>query len=240
VASATTAFWLASQYIELIGKRTMGAVLLSVGLCASALSMAQDVNLLEQPAITSVMATRSVMLSVANAGSRLVAVGERGFIILSDDNGLTWKQVSSPVSLTLVKVRFVDDCEGWAVGHAGVVLHSADGGQSWSRQLDGVEGAQLELEDARQQAARADHEVNAEERLAQAQQLVDDGPDMPLLDVLFFNARDGIVVGAYGLAFATRDGGTTWQSMRGRDSVLVRKWVAPIQYLSVPNGCSTV
>lgn len=207
---------MASQYVELIGKKTVGTLLLCMGLCVSAVSVAQEVNLLDQPAIQSVMAARSVMLSVARAGTRLVAVGERGFIIISDDNGVNWKQVGSPVSLTLVKVRFVNDLDGWAVGHAGVVLHSADGGLSWVRQLDGVKGAQLELEDARQQAALADHDLKAQERLAQAQQLVDDGPDKPLLDVLFFNNKDGVVVGAYGLAFATRDGGTTWESIRGR------------------------
>ncbi|WLG48561.1 YCF48-related protein [Pseudomonas sp. FP1742] len=169
---------------------------------------AQTEGLPVQPSITSAMAAQSVMLSVARAGQRLVAVGERGFIIVSEDNGRTWKQVSSPVSITLVKVRFIDDREGWVVGHAGVVLHSQDGGLSWSKQLDGVQAAEIELQEAKR--------FDDAEKIAQAQQLVDDGPDKPLLDLLFLDAKNGLVVGAYGLAFVTRDGGLSWQSIRSR------------------------
>jgi photosystem II stability/assembly factor-like uncharacterized protein len=172
-------------------------------------AVAQTAGLPQQPAIHSATATQSVMLSVARAGLRLVAVGERGFIIVSDDNGATWQQVSAPVSVTLVKVRFIDDKLGWAVGHAGTVLHSADGGLTWTRQLDGVQAAEIELEQARH-----DTDEQASERLSQAQQLVDEGPDKPLLDLLFLDARNGWVVGAYGLAFATHDGGLSWQSIR--------------------------
>jgi photosystem II stability/assembly factor-like uncharacterized protein len=159
-----------------------------------------------QPAITSALAAQSVMLSVARAGKRLVAVGERGFIIASDDDGKSWQQLKSPVGVTLVKVRFIDDVEGWAVGHAGTVLHTLDAGLSWTRQLDGIQAAQLEL-----QAAQLGQDA---ERIAQARQLVDEGPDKPLLDVLFLDANTGWVVGAYGLAFMTHDGGQTWQPLR--------------------------
>ncbi|WP_249411804.1 MULTISPECIES: YCF48-related protein [unclassified Pseudomonas] len=155
------------------------------------------------------MATQSVMLSVARAGQRLVAVGERGFIIVSDDNGATWQQVGSPVSVTLVKVHFIDDSQGWAVGHAGVVLHSSDGGLTWDKQLDGVQAAEIELKQAQRDSGE-----QAPERLSQAQQLMDEGPDKPLLDLLFLDAQNGWVVGAYGLAFVTHDGGLSWQSIR--------------------------
>ena len=53
-------------------------------------------------------------------------------------------------------------------------------------------------------------------KIAQAQQLVDDGPDKPMLDLLFLDAKNGLVVGAYGLAFVTHDGGLSWQSIRSR------------------------
>lgn len=172
-------------------------------------AVAQTTGLAEQPAIHSEMATQAVMLSVARAGQRLVAVGERGFIIVSDDHGVTWRQVSSPVSVTLVKVRFIDDNQGWAVGHAGTVLHSQDGGLTWAKQLDGVQAAEIERDQARR-----DTDERAPERLSQAQQLVDEGPDKPLLDLLFLDAQNGWVVGAYGLAFVTHDGGLSWQSIR--------------------------
>ena len=46
--------------------------------------------------------------------------------------------------------------------------------------------------------------------LAEAQRLVADGPDKPFLDLHFADAREGLVVGAYNLAFQTRDGGASW------------------------------
>ncbi|WP_260957749.1 WD40/YVTN/BNR-like repeat-containing protein [Pseudomonas citri] len=191
--------------------RPLRALIVSLGMATlyGPPVVAQTSELPDQPAIISTMATQSVMLSVARAGQRLVAVGERGFIIVSQDNGVTWKQVSSPVSMTLVKVRFIDANLGWAVGHAGIVLHSRDGGLTWEKQLDGVQAARIELD----QASGATGE-QAAQGLEQARQLVEEGPDKPFLDVLFLDARNGWVVGAYGLAFVTHDGGASWQSIR--------------------------
>ncbi|EZP30544.1 WD40/YVTN/BNR-like repeat-containing protein [Pseudomonas sp. RIT288] len=199
------------QTPRFIAIHSFKAVLLSASIVAALLSTvaaAQTDGMPVQPSITSAMAAQSVMLSVARAGHRLVAVGERGFIIVSDDNGNSWSQVGSPVSVTLVKVRFIDNAEGWAVGHAGVVLHTRDGGMSWSKQLDGVQAADVELQDAKRSGDA--------EKIAQAQQLADDGPDKPLLDLLFLDAKTGWVIGAYGLAFVTHDGGLSWQSIRSR------------------------
>jgi photosystem II stability/assembly factor-like uncharacterized protein len=192
----------------------LGAAVVAAFQLTSASARADDLPM--QPSINSSMAAQSVMLSVARAGHRLVAVGERGFIIVSDDNGASWSQVGSPVSVTLVKVRFIDDVEGWAVGHGGVVLHTRDGGHSWNKQLDGVQAAEIELQEAKQVAESPEDVEKREERLAQAEQLVDDGPDKPLLDLIFLDAKNGLVVGAYGLAFVTHDGGLSWQSIRSR------------------------
>ena len=208
-----------NQTLRLNSGLPLKALLLGASVVAAFLSTsasAQTDGLPMQPSIISSMAAQSVMLSVARAGHRLVAVGERGFIIVSDDNGVSWSQVGSPVSVTLVKVRFIDDVEGWAVGHAGVVLHTRDGGLSWNKQLDGVQAAEIEFQEAKQATEGSDDAEKMQERLAQAQQLVDDGPDKPLLDTLFLDAKNGLVVGAYGLAFVTHDGGLSWQSIRSR------------------------
>jgi len=210
---------MSNQTLRLNSGLPLKALLLGASVVAAFLSTsasAQTDGLPMQPSIISSMAAQSVMLSVARAGHRLVAVGERGFIIVSDDNGVSWSQVGSPVSVTLVKVRFIDDVEGWAVGHAGVVLHTRDGGLSWNKQLDGVQAAEIEFQEAKQATEGSDDAEKMQERLAQAQQLVDDGPDKPLLDTLFLDAKNGLVVGAYGLAFVTHDGGLSWQSIRSR------------------------
>lgn len=204
-----------TQVLPMAWKSGILVLLHSLILLISANVSAQEQRLLEQPAIISTMASHSVMLSVCRAGDRLVAVGERGFILLSEDNGSSWQQVASPVSVTLTKVRFVDSLQGWAVGHAGVVLHSGDGGLTWVKQFDGIQAAKTELQGAEQDAA-ADASAANTEHVEQARQLLEDGPDKPFLDLLFSDPQHGLIVGAYGLAFSTQDGGASWQSIRSR------------------------
>ncbi|HET7863088.1 MAG TPA: YCF48-related protein, partial [Burkholderiaceae bacterium] len=88
-----------------------------------------------QPADVRPSAATSMMLAAARAGRRIVAVGERGTILWSDDDGASFRQADAvPVSSTLTDVSFADAQHGWAVGHAGVVLHTADAGRTWALQ----------------------------------------------------------------------------------------------------------
>lgn len=82
------------------------------------------------------MALRSPYTALAMAGARIVAAGQRGHILYSDDNGKTWTQAAVPVSSDLSALSFVNAKQGWAVGHEGVVLHTQDGGATWRRQAD--------------------------------------------------------------------------------------------------------
>ena len=41
------------------------------------------------------LATKAPLLAIARAGSRLVAVGDYGVVVLSDDNGTTWRQANA-------------------------------------------------------------------------------------------------------------------------------------------------
>lgn len=80
-------------------------------------------------------AAKSLMLSAAVAGKRIVAVGERATVLLSDDGGAHYRQAKRvPVSNTLTGVSFVNERLGWAVGHWGVILHTTDGGETWAVQ----------------------------------------------------------------------------------------------------------
>jgi photosystem II stability/assembly factor-like uncharacterized protein len=178
-------------------------------LATTAITAAPVGDALDRPAVISRTAAHAALLGVVEAGDRLVAVGERGIVLLSDDGGDHWRQVAVPVSVTLTAVRFADAKHGYAVGHGATVLATSDGGETWVRRLDGRQAAQLALTTAQASgdaAARRD-----------AERLVGDGPDKPLLDVLVQDAQHAVVVGAYGLAFATADGGRTWTS-----------WIAPL------------
>lgn len=78
-------------------------------------------------------AVRSLLLDVTRAGERLVAVGERGHVLISPGGSVNWKQVPVPTRATLTAVDFLDASTGLAVGHDAVILRTRDGGDSWQR-----------------------------------------------------------------------------------------------------------
>lgn len=163
---------------------------------------------LERAAVAVHAPDRAVLVGAALAGERIVAVGERGIVALSDDGARHWRQAIVPTSVTLTAVRFADTKHGWAVGHGGTVLASDDGGERWTRRLDGRQAAQTVLD-----AARSIGDARA---VQDAERLLADGPDKPLLDLLLLGGPRLLVVGAYGLALASDDGGSTWQSWMPR------------------------
>lgn len=159
---------------------------------------------LDQPALISPKAQGAALLAVTRAGSRLVAVGERGIVLLSDDHGQRWRQAQVPVQCTLTCVSFANAQHGWAAGHAGVILHSRDGGEHWQRQLDGQAAAQAQLS-----AALASGQEGA---VNDARQAVAEGADKPFFDLAFLDEQRGFAVGAYNMLFGTEDGGRHWVS----------------------------
>lgn len=197
------------MFTNLAWWRTRALLAACIGTCGVGVAWSAPVSqALDRPAIISQRAAQSVLLGIAQAGKRLVAVGERGIVVVSDDDAAKWHQVPVPVSVTMTAVRFADDKHGYAVGHSGTVLATADGGDTWIRVLDGRQAAQISLA-----AARASGNATA---LRDAERLVADGPDKPLLDLLVLDARHAIVIGAYGMAYSTTDGGQTWTSWADR------------------------
>jgi photosystem II stability/assembly factor-like uncharacterized protein len=129
-------------------------------------------------------------------------VGERGTVLLSDDHGAHWKQAAVPVQATLTCVAFADARNGWAAGHLGTILRTEDGGQTWRKQLDGIAAAAL--------AVTAAERSGDEAAIASARRLMEEGADKPFFDLEFIDAQRGFAAGAYGLLFATTDGGRSW------------------------------
>ncbi len=135
------------------------------------------------------LAERALVLDLARAGERVIAVGERGHVLVSSD-GQAWAQSTGvPLRSTLTAISTIGD-EAWAVGHDGVILHSADAGQTW----------QIQRRDPWKPAADGlEHDLRQ---------------GVPLLDVLFTDASNGIAIGAYSLLLQTNDGGRTWNGSR--------------------------
>ncbi|QBR03293.1 WD40/YVTN/BNR-like repeat-containing protein [Paraburkholderia pallida] len=108
-------------------------------LCASAIALAQPEGTVAdwaaKPAHAWTAPSHMMLLDATRAGKRIVAVGEHGVIVISDDEGKTWHQAREvPVSATLSAVTFTDAQHGWAVGQWGVILATRDGGETWQKQ----------------------------------------------------------------------------------------------------------
>lgn len=111
-------------------RRSALAALLTAASMAGAARAAFSVD---GPARIRVGAAKGALLDLTVAGSRLVAVGERGHVLLSDDHGRTWRQARVvPTRVTLTCVHATDDKRLWAAGHGGVIVTSGDAGESWS------------------------------------------------------------------------------------------------------------
>lgn len=86
----------------------------------------------ERPAAKVRHPERAPLMAAARAGPRLVAAGDFGTVLLSDDEGRSWRQAASvPTRVTLTGLHFVDANLGWVVGHGGIVMATEDGGERW-------------------------------------------------------------------------------------------------------------
>jgi photosystem II stability/assembly factor-like uncharacterized protein len=83
--------------------------------------------------VVAIKPDRIILLDITRAGKRIVAVGERGFVLYSDDAGGHWTSVASPVTRTLTGVAFKDERTGIAVGHGASLIRTEDAGQTWKQ-----------------------------------------------------------------------------------------------------------
>lgn len=119
----------------------LAAMLAWPGPASAADATAKPAALMLQPAMQRAYAGKELVLAAARAGRRLVAVGDHGLVLLSDDAGNTYRQAQAvPTRATLTAVSFVDEKNGWAVGHWGAIMHSADGGETWALQRSDTSG----------------------------------------------------------------------------------------------------
>ncbi|MGV8842389.1 MAG: WD40/YVTN/BNR-like repeat-containing protein [Pseudomonas sp.] len=177
-------------------------------------------------AIESSKAIESLLLDVTRAGTRLVAVGDRGHILFSDNNAKIWTQAKVPTKQMLTAVFFVDDKKGWAVGHDAQILASEDGGATWTQQyIDREREAGAPFLDVWFQDANTGFVVGAYNALFVTHDGGKHWEDISeRLDNEFAYHLNGIVavkdaglfiVGELGSMFRSADGGQTWETLEG-------------------------
>jgi len=173
---------------------------------------------LSTSALTCECAENSLLLSIANTGKRLVAAGEQGVIVYSDDQGKKWKQATVPVSTLLTSIKFTDTQTGWAIGHDGLVLLTTDSGSNWEPVLTGNNINQLRITALENLIGSMTTENSTPAQIEDTEYALDDaviaqeeGPTSPLLDMLFLDSSHGFLIGAYGTILETKDAGQNWQ-----------------------------
>ncbi len=146
-------------------------------------------------------AAQRLLLAAVKAGERLVAAGQFGNILLSDDQGQTWRKAQNPTDITLTDLFFPSPRTGFAVGHDTAILKTTDGGETWK-----LVYKDPEHEDP---VALMRSLTNADGDSC-AKQPEPDGCQLPFLGVYFRDETHGIAVGAFSLVMETRDGGQNW------------------------------
>jgi photosystem II stability/assembly factor-like uncharacterized protein len=84
-----------------------------------------------QPAVPARLAPRALLLDATRRGGSIVAVGDRGHILVSRDSGASWTQGAVPTRALLTAVWMHDEQLGWAAGHDETILRTRDGGANW-------------------------------------------------------------------------------------------------------------
>lgn len=128
--------------------RVPGMLGLACGVCLSLSAAAQQpgnqgaaadapatvpVSVKPRPAEIMPRAAHALVMGVVDTGEHLIAVGDHGEILASND-GRGWAQLDVPVRSPLTAVSFADAKNGWVVGHDTVILHTGDGGKTWTLQ----------------------------------------------------------------------------------------------------------
>ncbi|MGD2129047.1 MAG: YCF48-related protein [Lysobacterales bacterium] len=166
------------------------------------------------------LATQSLLLDVALHGSRLVAVGERGHVVLSDDDGRTWRQAETvPTRSTLTTVFSIGD-RLFAGGHDAVIITSGDHGKNWSRQYfdPGRQQAVMDMyfRDEMHGMAVGSYGLyllTSDGGRTWEDSAVDEENEYHLNGIVRFDEQRMMIAGEAGFSYRTFDGGDSWEMM---------------------------
>ena len=200
------------------GRHWISGLMLSAALTASYSVQAKEVFVdpLDLPAASMKAVETKPLRTITNTGKRLVAAGENGLIVYSDDQGVSWTQASVPLSIDFNDVHFSTENVGWAAGHGASIVNSQDGGKTWVKQLDGRDLQELITRYYRSGASGLS-EDRAEAYLDAILNMTQPGAGQFFMGVWFdAKGQQGYAVGPFGLIMGSEDGGATWQPLNTR------------------------
>ena len=160
------------------------------------------------------------MLRELSIGLALILIATASFA----QQGWFW-QNPLPTGNCLSCIHFTDAATGWAVGEHGTILHTTDGGSTWTPQTSGtsnhLEGVHFTDANTAWAVGYAGTIVHTTDGGTSCTPQTS-GISTWLYDVHFTDANTGWTVGAYGTIVHTTDGGTSWTPQTSGTAVLLR------------------
>ena len=154
---------------------------------------------------------------VAYAGTRIVGVGSAGKIIISDDNGKSWKQVSTGISADVNQVRFPDSKTGYTLSQGVILMKTENGGDDWFP-LELPASAYPYFSNIYFYSVNVGYvyggagvykTIDGGRHWAKSFAALSDG----LYSASFIDENNGFICGSARRVIHTTDGGTTWETV---------------------------
>ena len=161
---------------------------------------------------------------VVHSPKEVTVFGSYGAIYYTGTGGggmEEWKlRESGMKDILLCEASFVDNTTGWVVGIKGTIIHTTNGGKSWSKQESGTEKNIFSVSFADTQNGWAVGEFGTIIHTADGGEnweFQSKGIDKMLNSVCFVDAQNGWVVGEFGTILHTTDGGVKWEEQTCED-----------------------
>jgi photosystem II stability/assembly factor-like uncharacterized protein len=107
---------------------------LTLGIAAGAHAQLNPKVMPASGALSKQAMSRLLLTDIARSGNRIVAVGDRGYVVYSDSNGESWSRAKTPASIPLLtSVHFSSGDTLWATGHDSTILKSVNNGNEWTQ-----------------------------------------------------------------------------------------------------------
>jgi photosystem II stability/assembly factor-like uncharacterized protein len=157
-------------------------------------------------------------------------VGSKALLMVSTDQGKTWTQRLIKERLgsdlfqdrDLYAIRFGPSGKaGWIVGEDGIIMHTEDGGDTWSKQGSGTEKNLFKLvalDDQNVIVTGADGTILRTTDGGKTWQSIKSPKAVTIFDVKFLDKNNGWAVGEFSTILNTTDGGQTWTLKYGGDT----------------------
>ena len=148
-----------------------------------------------------------------------VIVGARGRVLVSHPKYTNlWSPRDSGTKELLTCLSFVDEKNGWAAGHGGVILHTEDGGNTWRIQRESSP-ENNPLFDIQFLSPSVGYACGAYDTFLKTTDggktwtLTAPGSDYIYNGLAFLDEETGYLVGEFGTVLRTRDGGNSWEKL---------------------------